>query len=399
MERFPFEQETTEWAVVAWVCRHWRAIALNDPSLWTIIPHKFSKWTPEILKRSRKACIKVNLEGSGKSSENTVLLLNYTRRMAELRLNEDTLFHVLDRFAFGSAAKLERLTVTRSTLHNWRGHKLRNSSMPDCMLPGCSNLHYLALSGMHIAQKSGSRLSLCILRTSVRHLRLSHCTFSAMAEFKPSVESMTSLYFLLLHHTLSGRQLPSTNSSITLTSLKGLDLDEDPAGLIWFFDNFALTEQQKYARIVTRLSGKSGHEHLGLLAALRRPQAVGRFSQAAESLSIEVDHSSIRTSYLVFKAYNSLRNNQQQSSPNEPPDLEIQLAPNLPSSVFREVKQETTAQAILADIFEHFEWPNLRDLNLVQLDHTPLSTALADTLAVTYGTLSNLRMISIGKTH
>lgn len=160
--------------------------------------------------------------------------------------------------------------------------------MPNYMLPDCNNLRYLALSGMHIAQKTTQGYASAsfepLFNISDFRIVRSHQWQSSSPPSK-----ICCLYeFLLLHRMLSRHKLPSSSSPITLTYLNGLDLDEDPAGLLWVFDNFTLTEQQKYARVVTRLSGMSRDEHLGLFAALRRPQAIGQFLQTAQSLSIEV---------------------------------------------------------------------------------------------------------------
>ncbi|KAF5316810.1 hypothetical protein D9619_006195 [Psilocybe cf. subviscida] len=49
----------TEWRKVLHVCQHWRSLAINAASLWTIIPHYPSRWSEMALERSAAAILDV----------------------------------------------------------------------------------------------------------------------------------------------------------------------------------------------------------------------------------------------------------------------------------------------------------------------------------------------------
>ena len=48
------------WVNVLYVCRHWRNIALNCPTLWTYPFHTSLRWTEVLLLRSKQAPLKIS---------------------------------------------------------------------------------------------------------------------------------------------------------------------------------------------------------------------------------------------------------------------------------------------------------------------------------------------------
>ena len=80
------------WVDVSYVCRHWRDVALNCPTLWTYIFLVSQRWTEELLARSKKALIKICILFG--SSDDASLWLNsvekvmdHMDRIQELRLH------------------------------------------------------------------------------------------------------------------------------------------------------------------------------------------------------------------------------------------------------------------------------------------------------------------------
>ena len=49
------------WVNVSYVCRHWRNVALNCPTLWTFLFAVSPRWMEELLSRSKRAPLKLKL--------------------------------------------------------------------------------------------------------------------------------------------------------------------------------------------------------------------------------------------------------------------------------------------------------------------------------------------------
>ena len=53
------------WVNVSYVCRHWRNIALNRPTLWTYLFITSPRWTEELLSRSKQAPLRLYVDITG----------------------------------------------------------------------------------------------------------------------------------------------------------------------------------------------------------------------------------------------------------------------------------------------------------------------------------------------
>ena len=53
------------WVNVSYVCRHWRNVALNCPTLWTYVFLTSPWWTEELMAASQRASLKVSRLGDG----------------------------------------------------------------------------------------------------------------------------------------------------------------------------------------------------------------------------------------------------------------------------------------------------------------------------------------------
>jgi hypothetical protein len=90
----PFLQVYPEWIAITYVCRHWRAIALNHHTLWgTITPNLSFTWLKVLMARSETAQVDVELRVGQQfikrmclSVDEAIALLSDCTRMRSLRL-------------------------------------------------------------------------------------------------------------------------------------------------------------------------------------------------------------------------------------------------------------------------------------------------------------------------
>ncbi|KAI0272852.1 hypothetical protein BGY98DRAFT_153059 [Russula aff. rugulosa BPL654] len=90
----PFLQVYPEWIVITYVCRYWRAVALNHHSLWgTITPNLSFTWLKTLMARSDPAQVDVELRIGQQfikrmrlSVDEAISLLSDCTRMRSLRL-------------------------------------------------------------------------------------------------------------------------------------------------------------------------------------------------------------------------------------------------------------------------------------------------------------------------
>ena len=90
----PFLQVYPEWIAITYVCRHWRAVALNHHSLWgTITPNLSFTWLKILMARSEPALVDVELRVGQHplkrmrlSVDEAIALLSDCGRMRSLRL-------------------------------------------------------------------------------------------------------------------------------------------------------------------------------------------------------------------------------------------------------------------------------------------------------------------------
>ena len=86
-----FTSTPPTWVNVSYVCPHWRDVALNCTILWTYLFITSSRWTEELLVRSKQAPLKlyVNLHRDNEDDRGIRFLknvLNHIERIQELRL-------------------------------------------------------------------------------------------------------------------------------------------------------------------------------------------------------------------------------------------------------------------------------------------------------------------------
>ena len=80
------------WVNVSYVCRHWRNIALNCPTLWTYLFVTSPRWTEELLARSKQASLKLAADlrdwyEKHQGSRSVEEVMNHSERIQDLRLH------------------------------------------------------------------------------------------------------------------------------------------------------------------------------------------------------------------------------------------------------------------------------------------------------------------------
>ena len=112
-------ERTVKWTVVTQVCQHWRNVAEEDMCIWACPVFACPRWAIEMLKRSKTACLSVNinskfLPGRNNSQYFVDLALQHLQRTNELRLAvEDDTFQACSGLLMQHAPQLRLLSVHR----------------------------------------------------------------------------------------------------------------------------------------------------------------------------------------------------------------------------------------------------------------------------------------------
>lgn len=80
-----------QWIQVSYVCRRWRDVAVNSPSLWTNPPLQFPLWTEECLSRSKMAQLTIVFEFRGRLTTPpdslSKIFLHHSSRICRLKIS------------------------------------------------------------------------------------------------------------------------------------------------------------------------------------------------------------------------------------------------------------------------------------------------------------------------
>ncbi|KIJ20956.1 hypothetical protein PAXINDRAFT_165772 [Paxillus involutus ATCC 200175] len=206
------------WVNVSYICRHWRDVALNCPSLWTFLFVSSPRWTEELFSRSKMAPLKIRIDmGYGKQTNEWKFLEKvaaHAERIKDLSLKlpcheaEELLPKLSSR---APLLQTLHINVKRSgylsdspvVLHNlFNGHTpaLRTLELSNCHLPWSS----LALSGL-------TSLSLCELASPSQ---LTVVVLVAMLRHMPNL-----VYLHLENALISGQSTLATQSSLNSEDL------------------------------------------------------------------------------------------------------------------------------------------------------------------------------------
>ncbi|KAI0311799.1 hypothetical protein OF83DRAFT_1149238 [Amylostereum chailletii] len=229
------------------ICRHWRAIARDDATLWTHVLMTSEKWTWRMLERSKGAALKVNTHLAGdfvrRCRNHTVratrAALQNLHRIDDLTMsitgNDDRMKPIFEQLSqpapMLSSLRFTHITSSRTMMHR------SDVPLPDAMFGGVPppRLKRLVLQGYHIPWSS--QLLKC---RSLVHLEISHGgerTASTLGEMQgalsglPCLESL-SLCDIFPHSEAGARPL-------SLPFLKKLNLEDDLQRCITFLQHLA----------------------------------------------------------------------------------------------------------------------------------------------------------------
>ncbi|KAF8559918.1 hypothetical protein OG21DRAFT_1492356 [Imleria badia] len=156
--RWQHETDTgvPSWVNVSYVCRHWRAVALDCPTLWGYHFVVSLPWTEELLSRSQQASLKLCIMFNHTASRRWSFvekLMNHTHRIQELilRLPDARIHQILSRLS-SPAPRLQNLKIWvfsvedvasgwDSTLFHGETPVLRTLELSSCPVPWYSLKH------------------------------------------------------------------------------------------------------------------------------------------------------------------------------------------------------------------------------------------------------------------
>ncbi|KAF8555580.1 hypothetical protein OG21DRAFT_1507596 [Imleria badia] len=185
------------WLNLSYVCRHWREVALNCPTLWAYVSTMPHRWTEEFLDRSKKALLKIRVKLPYANHVSRWLnsvekVMHHVERIQELSLDlPDT--HS-DKLLLKLSSRAPRLQNLKISLRNYPSESsvllfegdtpaLRALELSSCPVQLCSS----KMSGL-------TTLSLCRMPFPLRH---------NMEELLAALSCMQDLAQLYLDHALT----------------------------------------------------------------------------------------------------------------------------------------------------------------------------------------------------
>ncbi|KAG6373839.1 hypothetical protein JVT61DRAFT_5988 [Boletus reticuloceps] len=106
-----------EWINVSYVCRRWRDVALNCPTLWTYLCTMPQRWTKEFLARSKQVPLKIQIRitvPNGQWMNSTIeKVMDHVERIQELHLDFPAVYaHTILSKLSSHAPRLQYLKIT-----------------------------------------------------------------------------------------------------------------------------------------------------------------------------------------------------------------------------------------------------------------------------------------------
>ncbi|KAF8555363.1 hypothetical protein OG21DRAFT_1507775 [Imleria badia] len=160
------------WLNVSYVCRHWREVALNYPTLWTYVSTMPHRWTEEFLDRSRKASLKIRVrlpyaKDASRWLDTVEKVMHHVERIQELSLDLPDAYS--DKVLLRLSSRAPRLQNLKISLRNYPSESsvvlfdgdtpaLHTLELSSCPVP----LSSLKLSGL-------TTLKLCRMPLRLRH--------------------------------------------------------------------------------------------------------------------------------------------------------------------------------------------------------------------------------------
>ncbi|KAF5312266.1 hypothetical protein D9619_003544 [Psilocybe cf. subviscida] len=357
-----------------------------------------------MLQRSKGAGLMVNL---GQTLDDKLIsaIFNHTVRITELTVNDGKRLQALiEKGLLSSAPKLEKLCLKNE--YYGLGEKPPNPVLLGTMFPDTVGLRHLELIGvdpvwnsplfsrpittLELGQISPSK------KPTVQELK------SVMGQISTTLETLTMRNAFPEDATAS----PTQNAaSISLNSLRHLALGAKPVNVTTFFNNFTLTDKAKYAGMLVFLDNGPGQDFTQFLEAIGHKEALGRI--ASDAIGVMIDGEihgtkkgkkwqdfevSLGTAQVSWSTVADAPPRDEDDLESKLPGLELFIRSPLPESPS---VAALPFRCIFTDLFNTFEWSNLRELTLVGLD----IKAFPDfdrALATTFGALPSVDFVAVG---
>ncbi|KAF9564251.1 hypothetical protein CPC08DRAFT_705425 [Agrocybe pediades] len=236
--KFQYSQPL-RWTRCTHVCRLWRTIALNSPTLWTDIDLNHLNWAKEALVRSRMAALKISFQLMGFPGDNSTTelakdIIRQGSRLKDLSIRSHRpargkIEEILRSFP-RSTPNLQSLEIT----HVSRSTKI--ICLPSDRLCDAEKLQRLSITGCgidwvhHILNKK----TLTVLKL----VNITSTSTISMPQFLQSLGDMRSIQTLELKNAFSilvPHHTSMQSQRIALPSLRVLRLGECPAEILGFF--------------------------------------------------------------------------------------------------------------------------------------------------------------------
>ncbi|KAF8428846.1 hypothetical protein L210DRAFT_3563898 [Boletus edulis BED1] len=288
------------WVNVSYVCRHWRNVALDYPTLWTYLFITSRRWTEQLLARSEQASLKIRVNLVPRKTPGLFcvgMVMNHVERIQELTLHLPSSFdhQVLSKLS-SRAPRLQILDVTvgmpsgewPSLLFDGDPPALRTLQLVNCPVP----LHSFRLDAL---------TDLCLVNFSVQFQQ-------TMEEFLAALSCMQGLKDLYLYHSLpsatgflSSMVFKAFQKKIDLTHLSrlwiGALLSTTVALLACI--NIPLKTQ---IRLECKFKPNSSLDHYALLCSLLAQRYKDQAQSSPTILSLVI-HTTERGAMLTFSPH------------------------------------------------------------------------------------------------
>ncbi|RXW19844.1 hypothetical protein EST38_g6006 [Candolleomyces aberdarensis] len=257
------------WTRVNHVCRHWRAVALDCPALWSDLMFVCCSpaFTEMMLQRSKNAPLTVKYDRYAPSFDDILCkIASQTSRLrdVELRGRGLDLPKVLSSFQ-GTAPTLEKLVLQGAELYNRTGSNTYYTIPANFLQDGAPSLQHLDITQFAIHWDA------LPLSTTLTHLRLENVVWEnrpTRKSFSETLAKLLQLETMKLSACLprSGDASQPDSPPVILPSLRTLELQDLAAELHEFF---SMTRIPQEARVNIELHDMESESVGSLFSALR----------------------------------------------------------------------------------------------------------------------------------
>ncbi|RXW16438.1 hypothetical protein EST38_g9424 [Candolleomyces aberdarensis] len=376
------------WTRVNQVCRHWRAVALDCPALWSDLMFVGGNpaFTEVMLQRSKNAPLSVKFDAySPPFNDILCKIVSQTSRLRDVELRQGSNTTPLDLpkilSSFESTAPiLEKLVLEGVELDNWTRSDKYHTIPANFLQDGAPSLQHLDITRLAIHWDA---LPISITLT---HLQLENVeTRPTRKAFSESLAKLLRLETIKLSACLphSGGASQPDSLPVILPSLRTLELQDLTAELRQFF---SMTQIPEEARVHIKLCDRNPESESpgSLFSALRASWILPK------DMVVEAAGDSAQPSILDLRIVDASRIKCWFSNHDLPPNFDVENPPA--SLVVSRGSPSIGIHLLLKAIAEHLDLSSLQSL---KFDYFPLTK---QTLAL-FKDLTKLDKIAIWNSH